>query len=494
MLTHRLALLIPTLLLASSPALAQFRAGYLPDYREHGSAAASSQHFAYVGGNRFGAPLDTVLLLDWNTQLWSELTLSEPKNHTASVIADDRLIVAGGLLSGSGSPLSDVVELIDLTTGVREIEHLPIRVRNAHIACFDDQVFVAGGASTSSVISGVQVLNLTTRTWSFQSLPAFAGIFADSAATDRWLALAGGGGGPLLPDGPWTLHLYDHQIGSWSELRMPHHHRGASAAIVDDRLYVAGGCPSFTDPRLIDVYDLVDKEWSTILAPTPGNNFHSFGLGPYMVLAAGSLSSTVLGTVDVYNTLTETWTTHDLSHLATARELAVSEDARVAGLFGGQRNGSATDQVDYFLIEEDIGSKHCSPSVPNSTGASGVLTCIGSRIAEDRFLTLVASDLPIQPGGFGAFLAADQAGLLTTPTGSIGNLCLGTYAVLPGSVQALGADGQIAASPDLADLPAPFSQPVLAGQSWYFQAWYRDTLPGSQPTSNFTDALQVDFL
>jgi len=33
---------------------------------------------------------------------------------------------------------------------------------------------------------------------------------------------------------------------------------------------------------------------------------------------------------------------------------------------------------------------------------------------------------------------------------------------------------------------------ILAGETWNFQAWYRDTVAG-QPTSNFTDAIQIGF-
>ena len=46
---------------------------------------------------------------------------------------------------------------------------------------------------------------------------------------------------------------------------------------------------------------------------------------------------------------------------------------------------------------------------------------------------------------------------------------------------------------DLANTPTPMGNvSVLAGQTWNFQAWYRDNNPG--PTSNFTDAVSVTFL
>ena len=41
---------------------------------------------------------------------------------------------------------------------------------------------------------------------------------------------------------------------------------------------------------------------------------------------------------------------------------------------------------------------------------------------------------------------------------------------------------------DLSDLPIVGGGPVLAGETWNYQAWYRD---GN--TNNFTDAVSITF-
>ena len=53
------------------------------------------------------------------------------------------------------------------------------------------------------------------------------------------------------------------------------------------------------------------------------------------------------------------------------------------------------------------------------------------------------------------------------------------------------ASGAISLSPDLTLLPTP-TGPVAAaaGETWHFQAWYRDALAGSA-TSNFTDGVAL---
>jgi len=56
-----------------------------------------------------------------------------------------------------------------------------------------------------------------------------------------------------------------------------------------------------------------------------------------------------------------------------------------------------------------------------------------------------------------------------------------------------GAQGQATLSLDLPVTPTPLGTiAIAAGQTWNFQAWYRDDNPG--PTSNFTDAVSLTFL
>ncbi len=135
-----------------------------------------------------------------------------------------------------------------------------------------------------------------------------------------------------------------------------------------------------------------------------------------------------------------------------------------------------------------LGDNYCGPAAANSTGMSGSILALGSGDAGES-LTLVAGDLP--QSQFGYFVVSAQTGS-SNPMGSSGTLCLG------GSIGRFNASGQVGNSgmmgrfslvADTSNLP--LSPPVAAqsGETWYFQAWYRD-IGG---TSNFTDGLSVLF-
>ena len=78
------------------------------------------------------------------------------------------------------------------------------------------------------------------------------------------------------------------------------------------------------------------------------------------------------------------------------------------------------------------------------------------------------------------------SGFVSGPSGSQGNLCLGSpLARLTTLVQHSGVSGSIATRVQLTGIPGLGT--VLADSTWNFQAFFRDRNPA--PTSNFTDAI-----
>lgn len=136
-----------------------------------------------------------------------------------------------------------------------------------------------------------------------------------------------------------------------------------------------------------------------------------------------------------------------------------------------------------------IGVGYCGPAVRNSSGMPAAIAAFGSDVVDDGDLTLTAADLP--SAEFGYFLAAKAPGFVATPPGSEGNLCLGgTIGRFSQDVQSSGTEGFFSMAVDLTDVPQLGA--VQAGESWFFQAWFRDHNPTA--TSNFTDGVEIQFL
>ena len=168
---------------------------------------------------------------------------------------------------------------------------------------------------------------------------------------------------------------------------------------------------------------------------------------------------------------------------------------QVGTLLGSFNIGPATHPL--FLTiplssDDDIGTNYCGPANLNSTGQSAVISAFGSTFASKKFVTLTASQLPLNV--FGYFLNSDVQDFKPFPPGSNGNLCLGGgIGRHVKQVANSGAAGELVIKVDLTALPRPNgTHSVVAGETWNFQCWFRDTV-GGMTTSNFTDGIEILF-
>ncbi|MEM8709859.1 MAG: hypothetical protein AAGG01_02820 [Planctomycetota bacterium] len=143
----------------------------------------------------------------------------------------------------------------------------------------------------------------------------------------------------------------------------------------------------------------------------------------------------------------------------------------------------------------NIGVNYCGPANVNTTGNPAQIVGSGSVTTASNDVSLLCLNMPQQ--AFGMFLVSSSVGFVANPGGSEGNLCLGGAIgryVGPGQIQNSGQAGAISLAIDLTSVPQPSSTvAVQAGETWYWQAWFRDSTTGGAPTSNTSDGLQIDF-
>ena len=139
-----------------------------------------------------------------------------------------------------------------------------------------------------------------------------------------------------------------------------------------------------------------------------------------------------------------------------------------------------------------LGETYCQPSNLNSAGQFATLQADGDLYVSENSLSIEAQAMP--QNQFGYFLVGNGQAVTNIP-GSQGSLCVsGMFGRFnrSGQIKFSGAQGAFALDVDLSNLPTSPASTVLPGETWNFQAWYRDQNPG--PTSNFTEALEILFL
>ena len=115
---------------------------------------------------------------------------------------------------------------------------------------------------------------------------------------------------------------------------------------------------------------------------------------------------------------------------------------------------------------------------------------IGSDQVSDNNLTLTASNLPSNQ--FALVAVAPLQDFFPGANGtSNGNLCLDFASIGRMGVVSSGASGEFQFSVDLTAIPqGAGTVSTTAGQTWNFQAWYRDQVGLG---SNFTDGISITF-
>lgn len=148
-----------------------------------------------------------------------------------------------------------------------------------------------------------------------------------------------------------------------------------------------------------------------------------------------------------------------------------------------------------IVPDAPLGITYCSPAENNTTGVPGRMFATGGASVASNNLTLRVQDLP--QNEFGIFINSLSPGFVANPNNSQGNLCvigaIGRYNAAD-ELQNSGSTGAFELTLDLTQTPTPLGTvSILAGETWYFQCWYRDFLAGQGPTSNFTDAIEIPF-
>ncbi|PLP99410.1 kelch repeat-containing protein [Cupriavidus pauculus] len=220
--------------------------------------------FGTGGGNA----LNSAELYDPATGGWSQTgSLGQQRDsHTATLLRDGRVLVAGGESQGSSQGGLASAELYDPATGTWTQTGSLAQAREQHTATLlaDGRVLVAGGEAPGGVaLASAELYDPATGTWSpTGSMRQARDAYAIARLTDgRVLAVGGFDGTQAIA----TAELYDLASGTWSttgSLRKARDFHTATL-LANGRVLVAGGTAG-SDLFVSEVYDPATGSWSQV--------------------------------------------------------------------------------------------------------------------------------------------------------------------------------------------------------------------------------------
>ncbi|XXY44648.1 kelch repeat-containing protein [Sorangium sp. So ce269] len=178
---------------------------------------SSSGKVLVTGGSDLLDTLASVELYDPADYTWSLMLpmSSARRSHTATLLQDDQVLVAGGLGEGIGEPM-DAVELYDPMTGTWTPRASMRTVRWLHSATrlLNGKVLVAGGRTSAGLLYAAELYEPVADTWT----PAASMNFARSGHVATLLP----GGKVLVAGGAWyeaalgSAEIYDPATDTWT--------------------------------------------------------------------------------------------------------------------------------------------------------------------------------------------------------------------------------------------------------------------------------------
>jgi hypothetical protein len=243
----------------------------------------------------------------------------------ATLLADGRVLVAGGFANGNGEDPRASAEIFDPSSGTWTTTGSMIEARAGAAATLlpNGKVLVAGGGISPAhvALASTELYDPSTGTWSASG--RMSGPRAGGSATvlgNGQVLVAGGGNGIDDSGILASAELYDPGTGKWASTGSMLEARATSATVLlpNGKVLVAAGLGKTTGLASAELYDPRGGKWrATGSMHTVRVGHAATSLSDGKVLVAGGISSgftgdltpsDILASAEVYDVATGSWT------------------------------------------------------------------------------------------------------------------------------------------------------------------------------------------
>jgi hypothetical protein len=246
-------------------------------------------------------PLNTLSaeLYEPTTRTWSPTgnMITTRFFHTATLLRDGKVLVTGGADAQWGGAVLASTELYDPATGTWTATGAMSTARRDHTATLlaDGRVLVIGGSHGGALQRTAELYDPATGTWTLVSGMATArGSHTATLLADGKVLVVGGGGADWASSS--SAELYDPASGGWMTLAsMAAPRRFHTATLLPGgKVLVAGGLHEYTGIlKAVEIYDPATGHWSAGPAMNVDRYQHTATLLPNLeILSVAGFSNT----------------------------------------------------------------------------------------------------------------------------------------------------------------------------------------------------------
>ncbi len=342
----------------------------------------------------FAVLSQTVLASLWQTNNQGEWTTLAPmpsfRQEISSAVLDGKIYVIAGFNS-SGASLT-TVEVYDPQTNTWSgAAPLPIANNHNAAAVAAGKLYAFGGVSTRTF-----VYNPQTNSWSDVAPMRFQHANTAAVAVINDKIYVAGGNGPNMNQ--TELEVYDPAMNTWTQLAsmsVPRNHTGGAA--INGKFYVVGGRPGDTAASALEVYDPMTNQWRRLPnMPTGRSGVGVAAVNGELFVFGGEIPRQ-FNEVEVYNSLTNTW--QQLPAMPVPRHgLFASVIGNAIYLPGGatQQGLAATNANDVFRV--NTATTTSAAAFTPAISSKAIVAAFGADLATTT-VSAISQPLPTELGG-----------------------------------------------------------------------------------------------
>ncbi|WP_437320559.1 kelch repeat-containing protein [Sorangium sp. So ce385] len=347
--------------------------------RDHAATPLLDGRVLVIGGGGLGGSIDGAEVFDPEAREWRSLQSMQRSRaeHTATLLPDGQVLVAGGSeldADGSLRAAIDDAELLDPDAGMWPSLDRLRTARYSHTATLlpDGRVLVAGGdagdggANPGPIVDSAEAFDPDSGTWNVvgRMEQARASHTATLLLDGRVLAAGGRSSGEIRSLS--NAELFEPDSSTWRIVSAMHTARDQhTATLLDDgKVLVAGGREEGEILDSAELFDPRSETWALVAPMREPRHAHTATLLPngQVLVAGGSGPDGVLDGAEVFDPATGGWLPLEPMIAARARHTAtLLKNGRVL-VAGGLDAARALDSAEVFIPDSGrwmpLGSMH----------------------------------------------------------------------------------------------------------------------------------------